>query len=119
MADVPSGQETAQETARRPAKRTPRTGKGQLYAGGVPGNKGGGRTPDEFKRLMQSYATSAEAQAGIAAILKNPKHPAFLGALKHVTEHGYGKPAQDITSGGKPLVPAAVNVKLVKPDEGG
>lgn len=89
----------------------PRRGRGPKK-----GAANAGRPPDEFKKLMQGFATSADAQRGIEDALKaGAKHPAFLGALKHVTEHGYGRPSQDLTSGGKPLVPARISVTLVRP----
>lgn len=57
---------------------------------------GPGRTPDEFKALCQSLASRAETIDAVMAILDDPKHPAYLGALKWATEQGYGKPAQTI-----------------------
>lgn len=70
-------------------------GRGALLTGGVPGNKGGGRTPDAFKVLCQQLACSGAE--GVARIMSKPDaedHPAYLGALKWATEHGYGKPKE-------------------------
>ncbi len=93
----------------------PRRGRGPKK-----GAPNAGRPTDEFKRLMQGFATSLDAQRGIEDALRaGAKHPAFLGALKHVTEHGYGKPTQDVTSGGKPLIPARISVTLVRPADDG
>ncbi len=55
---------------------------------------GPGRTPDAFKAMCQRLACSAE-EAAIEA-LQDSKHPAFIGALKWATEHGYGKPKESI-----------------------
>lgn len=81
---------------------------GAIYSGGVPGNPGGGRTPDAFKALCQQLACSgAEA---VARIMQKPNaedHPAYLGALKWATEHGYGKPKESVEHTGK------VTVKVV------
>jgi hypothetical protein len=60
-------------------------------AGGGP-QPGSGRTPDEFKKLCQELACAGAKVA--PSVLKNPKHPAYLGALKWATEHGYGKPKE-------------------------
>ncbi len=103
-----SANKTASKTA--PQMRTPVTGYGKLLLGGKPGNSGGkkgrsGRTPEEFKQWMQSFANSREAEAGIKGILEMGKaHPLFLGALKHVTEQGYGKPKEDTQHSGEVVV---------------
>lgn len=121
MADVPSGQSSAQKSARKSVGRPfakghdPRQGRGPAK-----GSPNAGRPPNEFKAKMQALASWDQTIAGLEEILNaGPSHSLYLAAVKHCTEHGYGKPAQDITSGGKPLVPAAVNVRLVKPDAGG
>lgn len=78
--------------------RVPKHGRGKLRVGGT--NKGGpGRPPDEFKKLCQQLACSAAEAA--ARVLGNPDHPAFIGALKWATEHGYGRPAQTVVHTGE------------------
>ena len=55
---------------------------------------------------MQSLAGSDDRTAQLKAILdEGPSNPHYMAALKHVTEHGYGKAPQsmDITSGGQPM----------------
>lgn len=55
--------------------------------------------------MCRELASSADVEKVVRLVLKNPKHPAFTGALRWATEHGYGRPAQplDVTSGGKSL----------------
>jgi hypothetical protein len=117
---APTAQKDLARELPQPKLRTPRTGKGKLLTGGKPGHKGGsGRTPDEFKRWMQQFANSREAEQGIKDILlEGKKSPLFLGALRHVTEHGYGKPKESVdhTSGGKPI--AGINWNVVRPEPG-
>lgn len=73
--------------------RIPVHGRGKLRIGGT--NKGGpGRPPDEFKALCQQLATNGAVVA--AVVLRDKDHPAYLGALKWATEHGYGKPKETI-----------------------
>lgn len=64
-----------------------------------------GRPPDKFKEMCRDLASSADIERCARRVLKNPNHPAWLGALKWATEHGYGKPKEsiDLTSGGKSL----------------
>ncbi|MDP1859503.1 MAG: hypothetical protein Q8K82_12580 [Gemmatimonadaceae bacterium] len=74
----------------------------RLYAGGVPGNKGGtGRPPNEFRARMQELANYADRLGHIEAVLNDPNHPQWMAALRHVTEHGYGKPAQSVEVSGR------------------
>jgi hypothetical protein len=60
---------------------------------GNPGNRG--RPPEEFKTLCQANA-SRGAEVAAQSVVDDPKHPAWLGAVKWATEHGYGKPEQPI-----------------------
>lgn len=62
----------------------------------MPGNKGGGRPPDEFKELCRQLASGEITIANVQKILKNPKHAQFLPALRWATENGYGKPKESI-----------------------
>ena len=90
--------------------KTPRTRRGKnggTLKTGNPGNKGGtGRPPDAFKAAMAELASSDEVIEHVRAVLADPSHPQWLGAWKHVTEHGYGKATQglDVTSGGERIV---------------
>lgn len=58
---------------------------------------GPGRKPDAFKQMCRALASSAEVEKTVRDVLKDPKSPAFVGALKWATENGYGKPEQPIT----------------------
>jgi len=66
-------------------------------SGGVPGNKGGGRPPDQFKAMCAALASSKEVEQNVRKILADPEHPLYLGALKWATENGYGKPQETLT----------------------
>lgn len=69
---------------------------GVLRRGGKKGNKGGGRTPDEFKTMMAELASTRSTVAAVKKILKNPDHPHFMNAWKWATERGFGKVAEPI-----------------------
>lgn len=62
-------------------------------AGGGP-QPGSGRPPDAFRALCRELACSGTVAA--AVVLQDANHPAYLGALKWATEHGYGKPKETI-----------------------
>lgn len=81
----------------------PRQGRGP--AKGAPN---AGRPPDLFRELCRELACSAEDAARIA--LADSKHPAFIGALKWATEHGYGRPAQTIQHTGPDGGPVQVQI---------
>ena len=103
---------TAKKTApkKKPAKRTPAHGKGALYVGGVPGNKGGGRLPDEFKAMMREIASSPEAIARLKSLAAPPvpgeggrytdDDSAFQKAFREAADRGYGRPVQPHELGG-------------------
>jgi hypothetical protein len=92
--------ETATETAivavPRPTLVPQSNGRGALYAGGVRGNRGGGRPPDEFRELMRSMATRDETLAQLDRILDDHTHPHFLRALELAAAYGYGRPVQQL-----------------------
>jgi ABC-type phosphate transport system auxiliary subunit len=82
------------ETPRKiPNRRAPNGG---MLLTGNPGNKGGGRTRDEFKAKMRELAGSDEAVHGLQSILRDPTHPQYLKALEFAAERGYGKEAQTV-----------------------
>jgi hypothetical protein len=81
----------------------------RLPVGAHPGNTGGkkgrsGRKPDEFKKLCMRLASRGQTVKAVRSILKDDKHPAFMGALKWATENGYGKAKETIEHGGGILV---------------
>jgi len=109
----------ARKTAKKTAKPKPRKirqpkGKGALYAGGVPGNKGGGRPLDAFKAMCQRLASREETERAVDRILRNQNHPAFMGALKWATEHGYGQPRAAIELTGKNGGPIEVDTESAR-----
>lgn len=79
------------ESPRRPGA----TGAANLKTGN-PGNKGGGRTPDEFKQMCRELASAESVRMNVLKILASPDiYPnLYVGALKWATEHGYGKPTE-------------------------
>jgi hypothetical protein len=84
---------------------------------GNPGNRGGGRTPDEAKELCRKLWSSPAAMKSVREILKNPKHPHFASVWKTLGERGYGKADQTVTGpGGGPVQHAIVSILL--PDNG-
>lgn len=90
---------TARKTA-KPAKIPQPNGKGELYSGGVPGNKGGtGRPPNEFVERMRELASSEERLKHVETILDDPNHAQYMAARRYVTEYGYGKPNQPVEHG--------------------
>lgn len=83
---------------------------------GNPGNKGGGRPKDEWKRLCQELASKPEQLEVAREVLADKGHPAWLGAWRFVAEQGYGKPetAVDITSNGETIGKALIGVDVDK-----
>lgn len=93
---MPGAKKSASETAFIPGKNG-----GRLLPGGKPGNKGGGRTPDEFKALCRALATRDATVAAVTAILSDPTHQHYMSALKWAAEHGYGKPKETVEHTGE------------------
>lgn len=89
---------TAKKTA-KPRKVPQPNGRGALYAGGVPGNKGG-RPPNEHREWCQRLVSSRESEEAVQAVLGNPQHPAFAAMWKAVTDRAYGKASQSLEVSG-------------------
>ncbi len=68
----------------RPKQRKPRTGKGKLYVGGVPGNAGGGRPPNEFREWLREH------------ILLNPKFRENLQRIAEIDLAQWGSRRADL-----------------------
>lgn len=79
-------------------KVVPQPHGGALRQGPNNGN-GGGRPPDEFRAMCRRLACSAESV--VEQILADKSHPAFNGALKWASEHGYGRPKESLEVTGK------------------
>lgn len=98
---------TAPAKAERPAL-VPQSKGGALLTGGVPGHKGGGgRPPDEFKRILAHLSSREETVTALGKILKNPDHPHFMKAQAYVSDRGYPD-----------LMPAVIAAKM-RASEGG
>ena len=90
---------TGQSTGLPVGAMIPQEHGGALRNGGT--NKGGpGRPPNEFRARMQELANYADRLGHIEAVLNDPGHAQWMAALRHVTEHGYGKPAQSVEVSG-------------------
>ena len=97
---------TEKETQNQPQKFmiSPRSG-AKCPTGGVKGNKGGGRPPDEFRQQMRELANKpgwalflADCEAGIHGPEMSMK------ALAWLADRGYGKATQPISGeDGAPL----------------
>ena len=73
-------------------------GKGALYSGGVPGNKGGGRKKSEW--LAKLEVAMEPLPAVLADILVNGKDADKLQAGRFGAEYLYGKPTQPVELSG-------------------
>jgi len=78
---------------------------------GNPGNKGGGRTPDEFRKWCREVLHGPPTVEAVQIVAEQPSHPAFLGALKWLASYGYGQPTEHHEITGKDG--AALQVMMV------
>ena len=82
---------------------------GAIRTGGNPGNRGGGRKPNEFKEWCADLLAEPDVEQQVKEILKDKKHPAHATMWKAVTERAYGKPVayveQSTTNGPVPPSP--------------
>lgn len=102
---------TAMKTAGHAVRKVPQPqGRGALYSGGVPGNRGGGRKPDWLKQACRRLVSSDTVLRAVREILADPDHPAFMSALRWASENGYGKPAQSVELRGSGESPVSVQV---------
>ena len=81
---------------------SPRPGgfkKGHDNRRGPGGGKKGrsGRPPDAWKEIMRKLVNRESTLRTLKRVIKNSKHPAWLGALRFAAEYAYGKPTQDLT----------------------
>jgi hypothetical protein len=96
----------------RKPKKVPQAHGGALLDGGVPGNKGGGRPPDEFKRRMRELASLKQVETYLIRCLTGREGPkAFVAALKHCTAHGYGLPKGALELMGEAGGPIEITVR--------
>ena len=81
----------------------PRTNRGWFKKGGDPrrgrggGKKGrSGRKPDAWRETMARLVNRESTLRALKRVIKNPRHPAWLGALRFAAEQAYGKPTQPL-----------------------
>lgn len=71
-------------------------------AGKGPPKGSGGRPRDEWQAKLREIASSDGVLAHVTTVLEaGPAHPYFDRALQYATDHGYGKPKQEVEHGGK------------------
>ncbi len=72
-------------------KSDPRNGRGP-----APGAPNAGRPPNAYKELCADIADRGMRAIVTKKVMENPKHPAFMPALKTMLEHAHGKPRQAV-----------------------
>lgn len=83
---------------------------GKLLTGN-PGNKGGGRTPDEFKQKMAELVSSDQVFAYMQRCLSGIEGPkAFASAVAFCAERGYGRVPQPVEVGNTDDKPLTIRV---------
>jgi hypothetical protein len=92
-------------------------GRGVLVVGAGRGPKPGapnaGRPPDEWRERLRSMASRDEVLAHVESVLlQGPEHPFFDRALQYVTDHGYGKPKQELAHSGTLTLEALLAASL-------
>ena len=87
---------TATKSAKPPTIPQP-NGRGALYAGGVPGNKGGtGRPRNAFKKFCRELAASPKFQRALETASTDADSKNFVGAAKLVATFATTKPPKTI-----------------------
>ena len=67
-----------------------------MLSGGVPGNKGGGRPANVFRRRLQDLVGSDEALEYLKRCILGEEGPRIaLQAAKYAAEFGFGKPRHE------------------------
>ena len=94
------------ETQNQPQKFmvSPRSG-AICPTGGVKGNRGGGRPPDEFRRKMRELASNPQWEVFLQECCDGVHGPLMsMKALEWLADRGYGKATQPISGeDGAPL----------------
>lgn len=98
---------TAPKTARSPI-----TG-AEIPLGNHPGNTGGkkgrsGRKPDAWRLELQAMVSSDAVLDKLETVLKDPNHPAYVGALKYASDHGFGRAKESVEVTGKNGAPLTI-----------
>jgi len=63
---------------------------------GNPGNKGGGRLPEEYREKFREILNDPDVQVQVLAILRNRNHDHFPAIYKLIVEQAIGKPKEVI-----------------------
>ncbi len=101
-----STKKSGAKSGQKVGRGTPMVGKngGTLIAGAGngPPKGSGGRPRDEWQAKLRELASRDDVLAHVETVLAiGPEHPYFDRALQYATDHGYGKPKQEIEHGGK------------------
>jgi hypothetical protein len=93
----PKPRKIPKKTAKPKPRKIPQpNGKGALYAGGVPGNKGGGRPSLAFKQWCESLLDDPKCRTEVERILCNREHPAFAQMFRTIADRAHGKADQTV-----------------------
>ena len=88
---------------------------GALNSGGTPGNKGGGRPPQEFRERMRQLISRDDVEAYFEECLTGKHGPKIhVAALAYASDRGYGKAAQPIVGEDGGPVRTTVTLRMVK-----
>lgn len=68
---------------------------------GNPGNKGGGRTPEAFKRWCRKMLASDKVTEAVKSVVRNSNHQQWAQAYKTLTSYAYGQPQASVEVKGK------------------
>lgn len=95
--------ELARDLARPPKVRHPKTNGGRLYAGGVPGHRGGGgRPPNWLKQFCDDLLADPKVQDVVRRALYGEEIPATTVALwRAAADRAQGKPKEFVEHAGE------------------
>ena len=88
------------KTAAHTPALVPQAHGGALLSGGLPGNRGGGRTPDAFKRWCADQLAGPDREAAVEKVLRDSSHPAYSAMWKAVADRAYGRPKESVEHSG-------------------
>lgn len=110
---MPSSDSASKKTAIKTV-RSPRSG-AEIPVGAHAKNTGGkkgrsGRKPDAWKSRLREIVSSDVVLDELEQVLADSRHPAYVGAIKYATEHGFGKATETVEISGKDGQPVQVQV---------
>lgn len=66
------------------------------------GKKGrSGRKPDAWRAELQAMVSSDAVLDKLEMVLRDPNHPAYVGALKYASDHGFGRAKETVEHTGE------------------